>query len=317
MAGCCCAAAVSSEPATYLVCACPSCATRLRVDEDQLAIANGQVRCGACLAVFDGRAHLVAPQQPPTPTEVPPTPSADAETTPSAPEPTDAPPPEQLVEDAAAPPAPDTDDEAPEPAQAEPEPPPETQDTPVPDTDDEVPVPAQAEPERPPKRERRSISHRALGALGMWSPVATLALLLIVNVLRLQFDSWTQLPLTRGFYAQACDIVNCELPPLRSLADIALDNDDADSRPGPPNQLTLTATLVNRAQFPQPFPTLTVHLFAANDKKLAQHRIPPATYLEDLGDKTAPSMTPNQPTPITLRMDDPGTEAISYAITMQ
>ena len=41
-----------SEP---LISECPSCQTRFRVTEEQLAVADGRVRCGACLAVFDGR----------------------------------------------------------------------------------------------------------------------------------------------------------------------------------------------------------------------------------------------------------------------
>lgn len=42
-----------------LVTECPSCATRFRVSETQLAAADGRVRCGACLNVFQGNAHLL------------------------------------------------------------------------------------------------------------------------------------------------------------------------------------------------------------------------------------------------------------------
>ena len=38
-----------------LISECPSCRTRFRVSVEQLAVAGGRVRCGACLAVFDGR----------------------------------------------------------------------------------------------------------------------------------------------------------------------------------------------------------------------------------------------------------------------
>lgn len=44
-----------SESAPPLISQCPSCQTRFRVTVEQLAVANGRVRCGACLAVFDGR----------------------------------------------------------------------------------------------------------------------------------------------------------------------------------------------------------------------------------------------------------------------
>ena len=41
-----------------LVTQCPNCDTSFRVSESQLQIAQGRVRCGACLGVFDGTAHL-------------------------------------------------------------------------------------------------------------------------------------------------------------------------------------------------------------------------------------------------------------------
>ncbi len=46
-----------------LISECPSCRTRFRVTEEQLAVADGRVRCGACLAVFDGRAAAVSDEE--------------------------------------------------------------------------------------------------------------------------------------------------------------------------------------------------------------------------------------------------------------
>lgn len=57
-------------------CTCPGCETRFRVTDDQLAVANGRVRCGACLTVFDcsdlvarpepGEAPAIVPVEAPT-----------------------------------------------------------------------------------------------------------------------------------------------------------------------------------------------------------------------------------------------------------
>ena len=44
-------------------CTCPACETRFRVTEAQLAVADGRVRCGACLTVFDC-SDLVARPEP-------------------------------------------------------------------------------------------------------------------------------------------------------------------------------------------------------------------------------------------------------------
>ena len=38
---------------------CPHCGTSFRVKNEQLAVANGSVRCGACLQVFSARNHVV------------------------------------------------------------------------------------------------------------------------------------------------------------------------------------------------------------------------------------------------------------------
>ena len=39
---------------------CPGCATVFRVKPEQLALRNGQVRCGHCKTVFDGVAQAVS-----------------------------------------------------------------------------------------------------------------------------------------------------------------------------------------------------------------------------------------------------------------
>ena len=50
--------------APYDLCACPSCGTEFRVTAEDLAVVEGKVRCGACMAVFDGRAQRVAAPAP-------------------------------------------------------------------------------------------------------------------------------------------------------------------------------------------------------------------------------------------------------------
>lgn len=49
---------MSEDSLEPLVTQCPNCDTRFRVTESQLQVAAGRVRCGACLAVFEGTAHL-------------------------------------------------------------------------------------------------------------------------------------------------------------------------------------------------------------------------------------------------------------------
>lgn len=50
-----------------LITECPNCHTRFRVSDNQLKIAHGRVRCGACLAVFPGMDHMLADEESDTP----------------------------------------------------------------------------------------------------------------------------------------------------------------------------------------------------------------------------------------------------------
>ena len=44
-----------------MVTRCPQCHTSFRVTEDHLKLANGAVRCGSCLLVFQARQHWINP----------------------------------------------------------------------------------------------------------------------------------------------------------------------------------------------------------------------------------------------------------------
>ncbi len=59
---------------------CPHCGTSFRVKEEHLAVANGSVRCGACLQVFSARNHIVQNK----PAAKPAVPAAQAKATPAA-----------------------------------------------------------------------------------------------------------------------------------------------------------------------------------------------------------------------------------------
>ncbi|WP_028669476.1 DUF3426 domain-containing protein [Saccharospirillum impatiens] len=55
---------------------CPHCGTSFRVSDEQLSIANGSVRCGACLQVFSARNHIVTAGAKSKPAARPATPTA-------------------------------------------------------------------------------------------------------------------------------------------------------------------------------------------------------------------------------------------------
>ena len=54
-----------------LIIPCPQCGTRFRVAPEALTVADGQVRCGVCFTVFDGRASREVAAPPATPSAAP------------------------------------------------------------------------------------------------------------------------------------------------------------------------------------------------------------------------------------------------------
>lgn len=60
---------------------CPKCDTRFRVTDAQLGVANGKVRCGNCMSVFNALEHKIDESAPPAPEKQPEAAPKDSETT--------------------------------------------------------------------------------------------------------------------------------------------------------------------------------------------------------------------------------------------
>lgn len=239
-----------------LICECPSCRTRFRVTEDQLAVADGRVRCGACLAVFDGRQAEVG----------------DDETAVVG-DPVDV---LLEIEGTAEPAA------GPDPAQ-------------------EGELPAQPEYEEPGK---------PLRPLRFASAIAAMLVLLAAGVLVLQYEVYVQDPVLR----QAYEFVGVEVPRYKALDRIDIANPSVDERLGAPERLIVRLDLTNTAPRYQRFPTLAVRFRSEDGVLVAEQRVEPAAYLPT--PTQSRRMSPNQSTPVALRLKDPGPEASDYSISL-
>ncbi len=226
-----------SEP---LITQCPKCQTRFRVTGEQLDTAAGRVRCGACLAVFQGRAALAE--------------DALAEALPAQAEAVSAPPVETAL------------DSLPEPV-AEP-----LVDA---SSEDDAAVPAMAP--MPPVVATNARKPRPVGALLAGHLVAWA--LLAAGVLALQFDTWSRDPVMRDVYERIGDLVDAELPAFADLESIRFTVTSVAPRQGPPELLELEANLVSTAAMRQSLPMLLVRFLEEDGDTLAEQRVQPADYL--------------------------------------
>lgn len=304
-----------------LIRACPQCGTRFRVAPHLLEVADGQVRCGACMTVFDGRVE-------------PPDAPVEAATEPA--------PPQARLEDAPARPAaraapagargrfphdenwPQTEpaahaaaEEAPAPSrQQDPKPPPG------------VRMGARAAlatkaAKRPHKaaanvsgaEENARAEAAGTGAasggrhLRLGGAVAALAVLLIVGVFGLRADAWSQQSPTRGVYEAACAVIGCRVATPKNLTAWEF-NTTAVARPGPPEPITLTVELVNNAPYRQRLPTVEVRF---PDTEGAEQRLTPRDYQPD---RPAQRLAAGERKTVQLRFQDPGAAATRYTISL-
>lgn len=324
--------------AAPLIRACPECGTRFRVAPELLDVAVGQVRCGVCLTVFDGRVEA-APQAPvDAAASMPP----GIATMPAWPDPVDeAPaPPSAEREPEAARAEPAASARAPFPSTAE-RPPTEPASAPVAPVsagrDAPAPAPsvrmgaraalaAKALERAAPKREKREKARerRRLAAADAPAEAANerkpllvcaivgAALALGVNIFGLRADAWSQLPQTRGLYQAACAVIGCEVASPKALAAWHVDT-KSETRPGPPEPIVVEVALVNNAPYRQRLPTVLARLADEAGEQRAEQRLTPRDYAPD---RSAQRLAPGKPKVVRLRFADPGAAATRYTITL-
>ncbi len=141
--------------------------------------------------------------------------------------------------------------------------------------------------------------------------IALLGLVLLGQVAYLKRDVLAQVPSLRPAVAQLCALTGCELPPLRDLAAIQIENRDVRSHPERPNALVVNATFVNTADFPQPFPVMRLRFTDIQGRVVAERQFQPREYLgRDIDIERG--MPPGVPIHIILEIADPGQEAVNF-----
>jgi predicted Zn finger-like uncharacterized protein len=108
-----------------------------------------------------------------------------------------------------------------------------------------------------------------------------------------------------------CAVLRCELPLQIDRSRIELLNRDVRKHPQVAGALLINATLVNRASFPQPYPTLEVTFSNSSGTPVAARRFSPAEYLGDRTDLKA-GMPVDVPLQVVLEIEDPGEDAVSF-----
>ncbi len=124
-------------------------------------------------------------------------------------------------------------------------------------------------------------------------------------------------PALRPGLARFCHLAGCHLPVRRDLAQLVMLNKDIRSPGAPKGALQITATIENRADFRQPWPSLYITLSDLTGQITAARLFHPGEYLAHTPEAlrqwhASRGMPIDTPVNIELDVADPGRQAISY-----
>jgi predicted Zn finger-like uncharacterized protein len=235
---------------------CPGCKTIFRVSSQQLAMREGQVRCGHCRTVFDGELALVSlaprPRGPDDEAQL-----SEAELGP----------PTVTLRNAQAlsPVDEDTDDRR-EPAAGE-------RANPAASIDPEL-----AYASRFSASEARQRLRLPAWAYGLLIPV--LVIVLGAQALFHFRDAiaahWPQ---TKPALIRLCALADCQLKPLQDISGLSIEASDLQADPAHKGLLILSATIRNRAAHALGYPYLELTVSNAQDQIVVRRAFAPGEYL--------------------------------------
>lgn len=290
---------------TELITRCPSCSVSFRASETQLQAANGKVRCGACLGVFDARSNEVL------------SPHFVAETKTTTPE-------DELMifdemeldqhqhseheHDE------EKDQTAPTQTVVELSKLTATFEGPAQDylaaadiraIDSNLQPTTDFYPESAVARKHKPL---------VWSFLSLLTIMLLgLQYLFFNADLIAKRYPNTGWLDQFCAVAGCIIPPQTNTKLIQNNHLVIRSHPTIANALMIDAVIINHAQFKQPFPILVLSFENLQGKQIASRHFKPTEYLQGnlAGEQFMPS---EQPIHFVLELMDPGQEAVSYSL---
>ena len=151
------------------------------------------------------------------------------------------------------------------------------------------------------------------GATGWGAGVAVGVACLLVQVFAWRFDRWTLEPNLRPVYEGACAVLRCELPVLRSVKDIAVEELSLRAHPNAAGALVVAALLRNEASFAQPFPALELRLSNLAGELVAARRFAPEEYL-GAGHARGASVPAMTSVRVAVEIRSPPVEAVNAAL---
>lgn len=170
---------------------------------------------------------------------------------------------------------------------------------------------AAIEPTPPAFARRRGRRMRVGAGWGWWMGSALLFAMLTGQVAWAARTQIMEISALRPWLLRACETLQCPLPANPAPDSIALAARDVRPHPSVNNALIIGATLVNEANFSQPFPVIEITLADVNENRIGMRRFQPNEYVSDR--RTLQRGIPPAGTALfSVEVEDPGKRAVAF-----
>jgi predicted Zn finger-like uncharacterized protein len=277
---------------------CPHCQTLFRIQQDHLAAAGGEVRCGVCYKVFDASNEGVAYSQ----GEGSPADKTFGRSS--------------VHEEQALPETDEAVDTSPEPDPNQARTQAKTnyfssEQLPSPDDIEQLQIASSSISElvKPETTRGQRLSLK-------WTCLSLLAAFgLFAQWLTFHFESNAYKAPWHNLYVNACKVLNCKLPPYQNVSLIKTERLAIKTHPDYDNVLIVDMIINNLASQAQPLPLLDMAFYSMNGQPIAQRLLQPEEYLgQHL--KYPPPMPSKTPVHLSFAILDPGSKAVNYSINL-
>lgn len=277
---------------------CPHCQTLFRIQQEHLAAAGGEVRCGVCYKVFDATGEgLSYSKGEGSPAEKTFAKDDNSEQQYDG---------EEAI-DTSPEPEPDPNQAL---AQADIDQPGNER---VPSLNDiqqlEIASASVSDIVKPEKDSHRRPALK-------WAGLSLLAILsLFAQWLTFNFDEKAHQAPWHNLYASSCKVLSCELPPYQNVSLIKTERLAIKTHPEYDNVLIVDMIINNSAKHTQPLPVLDMAFYSISGAPLAQRLFQPEEYLGQHM-KQLPMMPSQTPVHLSFAILDPGNNAVNYSINL-
>lgn len=118
-------------------------------------------------------------------------------------------------------------------------------------------------------------------------------------------------PQLRPVVTQLCDITNCDIMELRKPSEIEMTTRNIYTHPNVKNALMISGTLINHAEFEQPYPDILVDFSNVRGEVIASRTFTPGDYLQ-IKATSLRLLPPRVSIDFNMEIQDPGNKAMTY-----